>query len=100
MTTDILQIAREFPEMSITVKAADLISAIDYCVERSRRAAEAVVKEPDRLLSRTEASQMLGVSFQTLNRWEKSGYLVPVRIGVSVKYWKNQIVEITRKKMR
>lgn len=38
------------------------------------------------LLSRKKTSQRLNVDLSTLWRWEKSGYLLPIRIGRAVYY--------------
>jgi predicted DNA-binding transcriptional regulator AlpA len=50
-------------------------------------------QEPERLLTRKEASQMLGVSLPTLNAWEKSGYVQPKRIGNRVYYRNSDLVK-------
>lgn len=39
-----------------------------------------------RYLTKNEAAEMLKVSRQTLVRWEKAGYLVPVKVGNAHRY--------------
>jgi excisionase family DNA binding protein len=46
----------------------------------------------DDLLSRKEAAYYLKVSLPTLNSWERSGYLQPVRFGSRVYYRKSDLL--------
>ncbi|MCD8286215.1 MAG: helix-turn-helix domain-containing protein [Clostridia bacterium] len=73
------------------------MSAIERCVSLSLRAAETARKEPDRLVSRDEAAKMLGVTETTLYRWASRGYLTPVKIGVSVRYWMHDLISLTKR---
>ena len=43
-------------------------------------------KSSTTLLSREKTSERLNVDLSTLWRWEKAGYLLPVRIGRAVYY--------------
>jgi len=43
-------------------------------------------EQNNRLVSPKEASEILGVDRSSLWRWEKSKYLLPVRIGGKVRY--------------
>lgn len=83
MNTDLHALAREFPDMCITVKLADLLEANAQLVRDVR--AE-VQRHDERLLSAAEVAELLGVTRVTLHRWEKSGYLVPQRVGGMVRY--------------
>lgn len=51
----------------------------------------------DRLLTAAEVAATLGVSKITLHRWEKDGYLKPVRIGGGlVRYKEKDVQQIAR----
>jgi len=73
---------------------------VEKIVERTaRRTAEVVMKrmkeelkaEPSRQYTRAEVKALLHVSYVTLNKWEKSGKLVPVRVGCRVLYDEDKI---------
>lgn len=69
---------------SINLKTGDLYNMIHEAVE------DALMKQSARsastLLTRDATAKRLGVDVSTLWRWDKSGYLKPVRIGRSVHY--------------
>ena len=77
----LIDLARQCPDISLTVKAGDLLEAMEYLL------GEALNRPEDsELVSRTKTAELLGVDLSTLNRWEKTGYLLPVRIGRRVLY--------------
>ena len=41
---------------------------------------------PEPMLSAKAVAQLLGVSERTLRRWDKSGLLVPRRLGATLRY--------------
>lgn len=51
-------------------------------------------KEKEHYLSVKQASTRLGVDKSTLWRWERSHYLMPTRVGKSVRYRESDIVAI------
>lgn len=90
--------AREFPEMSVTIRLSDLLKANEALAmrvrEEARREARAVYD--DELVPKEEARKRLlgGVDPSTLWRWEKAGYLAPVRIGTKVYYKRGDIARL------
>ncbi|MCD8285836.1 MAG: helix-turn-helix domain-containing protein [Clostridia bacterium] len=98
MTDDLFTQLTDNPTMIVTVRASDLLSAFEACAASALRLAREAVEEPDRLISKDEAARMLGVSPTTLWRWEKAGYLSPVRIGVAVRYRMREINEMIYRK--
>lgn len=50
-------------------------------------------QEPEQLLSRKEASVLLGVSLVTLNKWSKEGKIRARRIGTRVRYKKSELLK-------
>ncbi len=54
-------------------------------------------EEEEAYLTRDEASRMLGgAALSTLWRWEKTGYLTPVRMGSKVRYRKSDVLKIIK----
>lgn len=51
-------------------------------------------KEKERYLSIKQAANRLGVDKSTLWRWDRSHYLVPTRVGKSVRYRESDIIAI------
>lgn len=54
--------------------------------------------ESGRLLTRTEASELLNVSFVTLNKWNKQGVLPAFSVGTRV-YYKWEDVQDSMKRV-
>ena len=48
-------------------------------------------KQPAALLTTKETTERLGVDASTLWRWAKSGYLIPVKIGVKTRYRESDV---------
>lgn len=46
----------------------------------------------------TEAAEVLGVTKTTLNKWAKSGYLIPIKVGRRVLYPAHKIEKILHDK--
>lgn len=78
--------------VQLVVSAADLKEAIlEWTLEMQAKIKEAM---PDETLDVSEVKKMLGVSPQTLWRWQKIGYLVPFKIGRERYYRKTDIDKI------
>lgn len=78
------------------VSAQDLIDVIDTSVKKTiQELKEGVSKSNnDNLVPLKEVAETLNVSRCTLNRWNKDGYLIPIKIGRKVFYRQNDINEI------
>ena len=95
---DLLNLAKSFPDMNVTIRLGDLLKANEDLIRTVRAEAEAEAAHrtevyEDTLIRKEEARVRLlgGVDPSTLWRWEKRGYLTPVRIGVKVFYRKGDI---------
>lgn len=93
---DLISLAKQFPEMSVTVRLSDLLEANEALVKKVREEAERELERRreeygDTLVPREDVLRMLKVDPSTLWRWEKAGYLSPVRIGVKVMYRKGDL---------
>ena len=101
---DLIAIAKEFPEMTVSIRLRDLLEANEELArrvlaeaERGNARREDVYE--DTLITREEARVRLlgGVDPSTLWRWEKRGYLCPVRIGANVFYRRSDIAAIIKR---
>lgn len=91
----LVELARQCPDISLTVKAGDLLEAMRCLVM------EVMPQAPgreDRLLSRAEVAEMCGVDVSTLWRWDRDGYLKPVKIGRAVRYHTSDVMAILKKR--
>ena len=87
-TTNILELAKQFPNVSITVNASDLVACCRTLIADSRQAyAEQIRQEQDEeFLTREQVCKMFSVASTTVWRWTKAGYLPAVGIGGKVRY--------------
>ena len=84
--------------MSVTVRLCDLVAANEALARRVREdAVRDRSLDEDELVPKEDARKRLlgGVDPSTLWRWEKVGYLKPVRIGVKVYYRRGDIARLT-----
>ena len=63
----------------------------DSVAEKTFSAVKAAMGDKIKYCTRGEASEILGVSYPTLHRWEKEKCLIPVRIGRKVLYLRNEV---------
>lgn len=101
---NIIELAKVAPDVNVTVRVGDLIVAARELVamERARfeeERAAATATEPEPTVDRATALSMLNVKTrQTLNRWDRIGYLHPVKVG-GVNRWRlSDIVAIINKR--
>lgn len=76
------------------VNAQDLKNAIDASIQQAIQELMGNMPMSDKLVPLKEVAETLNVSRCTLNRWNKDGYLVPIKIGRKVFYRQNDINEI------
>lgn len=69
---------------SINLETGDLYNMIHEAVEDALKKQSA--RSASTLLTREATAKRLGVDVSTLWRWDRSGYLKPVRIGRAVRY--------------
>ena len=101
---DLMTVAKQFPEMTVSIRLRDLLDANEALVRKVRAEAEREAARRDRLagdalVSREDARRRLGSPDpSTLWRWEKAGYLTPVRIGTRVFYRQGDLDALVRAK--
>lgn len=76
------------------VSAQDLKNAIDASIQQAIQELMGNMPMSDKLIPLKEVAETLNVSRCTLNRWNKDGYLIPIKIGRKVFYRQNDINEI------
>ena len=93
----LIDIAKQYPGMSVTVRLGDLLEANEALARKVREEAEArtAPKNSYRLIPKDELVRMLNVDPSTLWRWENEyGYLQPVRFGRKVFYRESDVAAI------
>lgn len=103
MEVDIIELATHCPDVTISVKASDMLAfgrAITEDLLTSLRKAgqDSSVTDGDTLLTREEAMKLLRISAATIWRWKKCGYLIPVRVGSMDRYRLSDINGILKAK--
>ena len=82
------------PAFSLTAESVEAIAqAVARIIDdRMKQAAETDRRTP--LMSLRQAAEVLGVSRQTLHKWEAVGYLVPRRFGRRVRYRRCDVEDV------
>ena len=93
---DLLKIAKEAPGTIIAVPVEALVDANTRLVEKALADLERVVVEKREtiLYTQQEVVDKLKVDPSTLWRWQKRGYLVPVKVGGENRYRSTDIDKI------
>jgi len=96
MNTNVIELARQCPDVTISLKAGELIEAIDYCVNRTRTDLEQLITDAntETYPSPDQVAKILDVDKSTLWRWGKQGYLVPIEVGGKRRYKMSDIKKI------
>ena len=87
-----LDIAEKYPEISLTIKAADLVHVIEQTVEKAK--SEFKPQEEEIFLTPLETARIIGIDRSSLWRWAKTGYLVPIEVGGKRRYRKSEVTKI------
>ena len=93
---DLIQLAKEAPGTIIAVPVVDLIEANKKLVETAISCLKKSIscKDSANLLTREQVMKKLNVVPSTLWRWQKRGYLVPIRVGGENRYRSTDIERI------
>lgn len=103
MYNDLIKMSKQCPDINVTIKVGDLLEAVEYCIEKSRKELEQLITDAntETYPSIEQTTKILDVTKTTLWRWQKSGYLVPLEVGGKRRYRMsdiNAILEGGRKK--
>ena len=82
--------------VNVTINAGQLIEAIDYCVNKTRKELEQQITDAncETYPSVNQAAKVLDVDKSTLWRWNKQGYLKTIEIGGKRRYKMSDIQRI------
>lgn len=82
-------------QVMITMTQSDLEAFANNLVSNAIERYEAArsAHNNEEFLTTDEVAEMLSVNRSTLWRWEKRGYLMPIKIGAQVRYAKSAILE-------
>ena len=98
MEYDLIQLAKECPGLTVSIKLTDLVEANKELIEETKRNLQKTLEDAksEEYLSREKVIEWLEVSATTLWRWEKCGYLIPVAVGNKKKYRMSDIQKILK----
>ena len=98
-SVNLLEVAKQFPDMSITVRLEDLMEAnrslLAELLEQESLEREKRSKE-ETCLTRDQVMDMLNISPTTLWRWMKQKYLVPIEIGAKRLYLRSEVERLLK----
>ena len=96
MEYDLIQLAKECPVLTVSIKLTDLVEANKELIEETKRNLQQTLEDAksEEYLSREKVIEWLEVSATTLWRWEKCGYLIPIAVGNKKKYRMSDIQKI------
>ncbi len=93
---DIIQIAKECPGTILAVRADDLVETNNRLIEMVRSDLERAIAEKREItyMTREMVMEKLNIVPSTLWRWQKRGYLVPIKVGGENRYKSTDIDDI------
>ena len=91
MEVNIIELAAQCPDITISIKASDLLAAgrtlkEEILEELRANQEDCPLPASEQLLSREETMEKFRISSATIWRWKKCGYLVPVKVGSMDRY--------------
>ena len=83
-----IDIANQYPDLNITIKAGDLIEAINYCISKTQKELEQQITDAntETYPSPKKVCEILDIDLSTLWRWNKRGYLCHIEVGGKRRY--------------
>lgn len=96
MNTNLVQLAKECPNVIISISAKDLMTANEMLVAECARELEQTIADNKNVtyLTSDKVMKMLSITSSTLWRWKKTGYLVPIVVGGQQRYRSTDIQRI------
>ena len=96
MTTDLITIAKQCPDLVVSIRLHDLVEANTLLIAEAKRELEQMITDQnaETYPSREKVMEMLDVSQATMWRWQKSGYLVPINVGGKRRYRMSDVKRI------
>jgi DNA-binding transcriptional MerR regulator len=102
MYSNIAQLAQQCPDITLSIKAGELIEAVEYCIQKTRKELEQQITDAaaETYPSRHKVSELLDVDLSTLHRWNKNGYLVSIEVGGKRRYRMSDVKRILNAKKK
>lgn len=96
MITNILSLAKECPNLQVSITLGELVEANKLLVAETKQELEQLITDQnaETYPSREKVMEMLGVCEATLWRWAKNGYLVPLNVGGKRRYRMSDVKRI------
>ncbi len=96
MTTDLITIAKQCPDLVVSIRLHDLVEANTLLIAEVKQQLEQTITDAnaETYPSREKVMEMLDVSQATMWRWQKSGYLVPINVGGKRRYRMSDVKRI------
>jgi hypothetical protein len=96
MSSLLYEMLQDTPSLNITINAGQLIEAIDYCVNKTRKELEQQITDAntETYPSPDQVAKILDVDKSTLWRWRKQGYLIPIEVGGKRRYRMSDVKKI------
>ena len=93
---NVIQLAKQCPNVMISLKVGELIETINYCMQTTRRELEQQITDSNAKTYPTpdQVAKILSVDKSTLWRWRKRNYLVPIEIGGKRRYRMSDVKRI------
>ena len=93
--SNIAELAKTCPELTINVKLGELIEATEFCINKTRKELEQQIADAntETYPSPDQVAKILDVDKSTLWRWSKQGYLTPIEIGGKRRYKMSDVNE-------
>ena len=90
---DIQEFREKGTNVQLVINAADLREFATYLISQIQAASEDK-EEPESYLTPDEVADMIGVSKNTLWRWDKEHYLTPVKVGRKSRYKRSGVIAL------
>jgi len=96
MSTDLITIAKQCPDLVVSIKLGDLVEANTLLIAETKRELEQLITDQnaETYPSRERVMEILDVSQATMWRWQKSGYLVAINVGGKRRYRMSDVKRI------
>ena len=93
---NVIQLAKQCPNVSIYLKAGELLEMVEHCVKTTRKELEQQITDAntETYPSPDQVAKILSIDKSTLWRWRKRNYLVPVEIGGKRRYKMSDVKRI------
>ena len=93
---NVIELAKQCPDVTISLKAGELLEMVNYCVSTTRKELEQQITDTntETYPSVEQVAKILDVDKSTLWRWSKQGYLIPIEVGGKRRYRMSDVKRI------